>query len=240
MTEEAGAEFLLCAHLLAHRVVMLTLDGQVVWTLGAPMESGVYQCPEEFKPTAVVKGPEGTLFVADGYGASVVHQYDRDRRYVKSFGGPEAGAGQLRNCHGLALDTRGPEACLLICDRRNRRLVHYDLEGRFVGVLAENLRRPCSAAFGGSSVAVAELEGRVTLLDEQNRVVARIGDNPDTSQWAQYEALPETWRDDVFIAPHAVCFDTAGNLFVSEWNAQGRLSKIVLDPSVIPTSHLTQ
>ena len=155
LVEGDGEEFLLCAHLLAHQVVKLALDGGILWTLNYPAESGLYQQREDFKPTAVVPGPDGSLFVADGYGASVIHHFDARRRYLKSFGGAEAGIGQLRNCHGLALDQRKLQPLLLVCDRRNRRLVHYDLDGRFVKVIAEALRRPCSVTFWGDWVAVA-------------------------------------------------------------------------------------
>jgi hypothetical protein len=226
LIEEGGEELLVCAHLLQQRVVKLTLDGRVLWSLGVPMESGLYSETNDFKPTAAVVAPDGCLFVADGYGASVIHQFDPQRCYVRSFGGAAAGPGQLRNCHGLALDMRGPQPRLLVCDRRNRRLVHYDLEGRFVGVLAEGLRRPCGIAFSGEVLAVAELEGRVALLDRAHHLVATVGDNPDPTQWAAYDIPPAQWRDGVLNAPHSVCFDAEGSLFVSEWNSTGRLTKL--------------
>lgn len=227
MVGEGGGEFLVAAHLLQHRVVKLTREGRVIWSLGVPMESGLYRKPEDFKPTAAVVAPDGSLFVADGYGASVIHQFDVRRRYVKSFGGADAGPGQLCNCHGLSLDVRGPQPRLLVCDRRNRRLVHYDLEGRFVGVLVEGLRRPCSVACSGEFLAVAELEARVTIMDHAYRIVTVLGDNPDQAQWADYDLPPVNWRDGVFNAPHSVCFDALGNLFVSEWNSTGRVTKLM-------------
>ena len=204
LVEENGEEFLLCANLLAHQVVKLTQEGRVVWSLGCPMESGLYVKPEEFKPTSVVCAPDGSLIVADGYGASVIHQFDAQRRYVKSFGGEAAGIGQLRNCHGLALDPRGSLRLLLVCDRRNRRLVHYDLEGCFVGIAAENLRRPCSLSFYGDFVAVAELEGRVVVLDRDNQITAVLGDNLDQTQWANYNEVSTALRPGVFAAPAGV------------------------------------
>jgi hypothetical protein len=225
---QAGEEFLLGTHLAARRIVMLTMSGKPLWSLGAPMESGFYQSDEAFQPTAATIAPDGCLFVADGYGASVVHQFDAERKYIRSFGGAEAGEGQLRNCHGLTLDSRGPQPRLLICDRRNHRHEHYDLAGNFAGVVAGNLRRPCGVALSGHHLAVAELEGRVTILDRNNSSLAVIGDNPDPEQRANYDLPPAAWNQDILIAPHAVCFDPHGNLFVSEWNASGRLSKFVL------------
>lgn len=232
LVEEAEEEFLLCAHLMAHQVVKLTLDGRVVWKIEFPTESGCYQQRDDFKPTAVVGGPNGSIFVADGYGASVIHEFDSQRRYLKSFGGVDAGVGQLRNCHGLALDMHGPLPRLLVCDRRNRRLVHFDLEGRFVGVVAEGLRRPSSVAFSGDLLAVAELEGRVSLLDRGYRCVAVLGDNPDQTLWANYDITPAQWRPGMFNAPHGMCFDRDGHLFVQEWNRTGRLTRFLRHSSL--------
>jgi hypothetical protein len=226
LVEEDGQEFLVGAHLLQHRVVKLTPEGRVVWALGAPMDSGLYRKPEDFKPTAALVAPDGSLFVADGYGASVIHQFDARQRYLKSFGGENAGPGQLRNCHGLAWDRRGSTPRLLICDRRNRRLVHYDLEGCFLGVLAEGLRRPCGVAFAGEFLAVAELEGRVTIFDRAYRPVMVLGDNPDQTQWADCDVPTGCWHEGIFNAPHHACFDAEGNIFVSEWNSTGRLTKL--------------
>jgi len=153
-------------------------------------------------------------------------QFDDRRRYVKSFGGVDAGPGRLRNCHGLAWDSHGPQPLLLICDRRNRRLVHYDLEGRFAGVFAEELRRPCSVAFDGELLAIAELEGRVSILNRKRQSIMVLGNNPDQTQWAAYDLAQSQWRDEVFHVPHSVCFDAHGNLVVSEWKVTGRLTKL--------------
>jgi hypothetical protein len=224
--DEAGAEFLLCAHLLAHRVIALTLDGRYLWGLDCPMRSGFYKEVSEFKPTAAVVGPDGSIYVADGYGASVIHQFDTRRRYVKSFGGEDCGANALRNCHGLSIDARGPEPLLLVCDRRNRRLVHFNLEGRFLGVVAGDLRRPCSITFHEGLLAVAELEGSVVLLDSRNTVIKRLGDNPDKHSWANYELPLAGWKNNFFNAPHGICFDTEGKLYVSEWSRFGRLIRV--------------
>ncbi len=74
--------------------------------------------------------------------------------------------------------------------------------------------------------AVAELEGRVTILDGEFNVATHLGDNPDKSHWANNGVAPEHWKNGVFTAPHAVCFDSVGNLYVMDWNANGRISKL--------------
>jgi len=223
---EGDREFLYGAHLKGNEVVKLALDGTLLWKIGVPVESGLYKATADFKPTAVAVGPDGRIYVADGYGASVIHLFDAERHYVRTIGSKGTGDGQFQTCHGLALDLRGAAPQLLVCDRENRRLVYLDLEGRFVKTLATGLRRPCSVALAGEFTAVAELEGRVAVLDRTGAIVATLGDNPDKAQWAKFKIAPEFWRDGIFVAPHGLAFDAAGNLYVQDWNYVGRLTKL--------------
>ena len=68
--------------------------------------------------------------------------------------------------------------------------------------------------------------GRVVITDKAGAIVATLGDNPDKEQWAKYKLAPELWREGIFVAPHGVAFDSAGNLFVQDWNYIGRLTKL--------------
>lgn len=224
--EEGGEEFLYAAHLRGHQVVKLRLDGTAVWTLGAPMESKAYESPDKFQPTSVAVAPDGRIFVADGYGTSLIHVFDAERKWVKSFAGAGKEDGKVQTCHGIAIDARGGEPLLLVCDRENRRLVRFGLEGRFVDTFAVDLRRPCAVAFQGDAIAVAELEGRVTILDAKGGVLAHLGDNPDEAQRANFGVAPASWKEGIFTAPHGLAFDARGDLLVQDWNQSGRISKL--------------
>lgn len=233
LREERGQEFLYGARDGSAEVVKLTLDGELVWSIGTPRESGLYEQPGDatkrpvpFRPTAVAVAPDGRIYVADGYGASVVHVFDAERKYLKTFGTRGEAEGQFKTCHGIALDARGGQPLLLICDRENRRLVYHDLDGKFVRTLARDLRRPCAVAFAGEFTAVAELEGRVVILDRDGAIVATLGDNPDRAQWAKFKIEPSLWKDGIFLAPHGLAFDADGSLFVQDWNFVGRFTKL--------------
>ncbi len=230
IVDEPDGTFIYAAHLFGKQAVKLRLDGSLVWAIGVPMESGRYANAEQFNPTAVVRGPDGRIYVADGYGQNWIHIFNPDLSYASSFGGRGGEPGQFVTCHGLAIDPRGDEPRLLVCDRENRRLQHFDFDGNPLGVIATDLRRPCSVSFWGEYVAVAELEGRVTILDGDNEVVTHLGDNPERGQWANNGVPVEAWTPGVFTAPHAVCFDDAGNLYVMDWNRSGRMSRLVRTP----------
>ena len=42
--------------------------------------------PTTFKPTGIAIGPDNRIYIADGYGASVIHMYSDDRKYLKTIG----------------------------------------------------------------------------------------------------------------------------------------------------------
>ncbi len=224
---EDGKEVLYLAHTARHEVVKTTLDGKVLWTLGWPQESGVYEKESQYRPTAVAVADDGTLFVADGYGRSFVHVYGPDRRYRKSFGGAGAGDGQMKTPHGLLLDRRGETPLLLVCDRENHRLQWFDLDGKFVRKLDRDLRRPCNVTpLADGALAVADLAGRVTLLDAKDALITHLGDNPDPALRAKNGIPREQWQDGVFLAPHGICADAKGDLYVMDWNRHGRITKL--------------
>ena len=227
LRSETGGEFIYAAHLGGHQVVKFTLDGTVVWTLPWPQQSGKYKNEGQYHPTGVAVAPNGDIYVADGYGQNWIHQYTAERQYVRSFGGPGEQPGKFRTCHGLQVDVRTDSPTLVICDRENRRLQRFNLEGKFLKVLANDLRRPCHIAFHGDRTVVAELEARVTILGKSFEPLAHLGDNPDRNQWAQNPVGPEKWQEGIFIAPHGACFDAAGNLYVMDWNRSGRISKLI-------------
>lgn len=227
LRKEADGEWLYLAHSGRSEVVKCSLDGKVQWTLGWPQASGIYAKEGEYHPTAVAVAPDGRIFVADGYGKSWIHLYDADRKLVKSFGGPGKEPGKLATPHGIWMDTRGKEPLLLVCDRENHRLQWFDMEGNFVKLHDKDLRRPCNVwPLEGGALAVADLAGRVTLLDASHALIAHLGDQPDPKLRAQNGVKRDQWVDGQFLSPHSVCADAAGNLYVMDWNHLGRISKL--------------
>lgn len=227
LREEDGEQVLYLAHTRRHEVVKTRLDGTVLCTLGWPQASGIYESEEQFVPTAVAVGPDGRIFVADGYGRSWVHLYGPDRSYRKSFGGPGSEPGKMQTPHGLWLDTRGKQPLLLVCDRENHRLQWFDMDGTFVRLMDRDLRRPCNVwPLGDGRLVVADLGGRITILDDQDRLVVHLGDNPDEALRASNGVPREKWRDGLFLAPHSVCVDGGGDIYVMDWNAAGRVTKL--------------
>lgn len=227
MREENGVEYIYAALHTAHQVVKLTLDGERLWTIEYPKEAGLYKNANGFRPCAVTVAPDGSIFVADGYGANYVLKFDSNRRFVKAFGGPGTAEGKFKTCHGIAIDTRHEKPLLLVCNRNNDRVEHWDLDGNFVGVIRRDLRMPAAVHIRGDLALIPELKGRVTILDKAGGIAAQLGDNPIPGQRANFGLPQDQWKAGICNSPHGGSIAADGSLIVTEWSKFGHLHKWV-------------
>jgi len=205
--------------------VKMKMDGTVVQKITAPTEAG-FKAPNEWRLTAAVPGPDGSIFIANGYGDSRIFRFDSKGNFRASYAGKGRTDGLFDCSHGMTVDTRYDQPLLLVCDRENRRLCHFDFDGKFVRNLTAHLRRPCQVSFHGDYAIVSELEGRVTILDKDNVPVAFLGDNPQRAQWANYEVAPGQIGATRFSAAHGCFIDAQANIYISDWNKTGRVTKL--------------
>ena len=203
----------------------LRTDGTVALKITAPPEAG-FKSPNEWRVTAAVPSPDGSIFIANGYGDSRIFRFDKNGSYKGTFAEKGKLEGQLDCSHGVTLDLRYDQPLLLVCDRENRRLCHFDLDGKYVRTVIQHLRRPCQVSLSGDYAVVSELEGRVTILDRDNTPIAFLGDNPRKTQWAKYDLNPQDIRAGLFSAAHGCFIDSDQNIFVSDWNQTGRVTKL--------------
>ena len=226
--KQPDGEFIFGTRLTGQTILKLALDGKVVMTIPASA------IPDEFKNknktgqtslslTAMDVAPNGDLYVTDGYASDYVHRFDRDGKYLKSFGGKKEPYG-FKTLHKIAIDTRFEPARIIGCDRANGRVVHMSLDGDFMGVIASDLLLPAAVAIHGDYAAIGELKGRVTILDKEGKVVAHLGSNTEPGVGGN-KVKPEQWRPGVVISPHGVAFNEQGDLFVSEYSVFGRVHR---------------
>ena len=221
-----GVELLLLAMPRIKRVVAVKPDGTVVWQIiGPPEVPGMYGGRGEYNPTDLDVMPDGRVYIVDGYGKSLVHLYDKERNYVKSFGGKGKEDGKFDICHNILIDTRSGTPTLLISDRQNNRLQQHDLEGKFLRTIDAGLGRPCAADIHGDLLAVGELDGRVSLYDKDYKLISRLGDEHKERRKASNQVAPEHWHAGDLIAVHGCTFDAKGDLYAQEWNVHGRVTR---------------
>lgn len=215
-------------------VVKATLKGDIVWKIQGPPDVDAYKPgpddkPKPYNPTNLAIGPNGDVYVGDGYGSYYINQYTGKGEYIRSFGGRGSEPGQLLEPHGIWLDTRATGASapvLVVADRRNNRLQRFSLEGTHLDFIP-GFRLPCHFDQHESLLLVPDLHGRVTLVDSRNTTVAHLGDSGDPNWNNPLRREPrEKFIPGRFICPHGACFDRDGNIYVVEWVEVGRVTKL--------------
>ena len=229
--KEDGEEFLYLCDMKRNEVIKTNLAGEQVWKKGVPTESGKYPEGQGYKPTNVAFSPDGGFYIGDGYGSHYIHQYDADANYVHTWGGQGDEPGKMRTPHGLWLDDRpGRDPTLIVADRANARLQRFTLDGDFIEIHDE-VSFPAHFDIRGEHLLVPDLHARVTILDGENKVVAHLGYDENWTKAVldgfKMRREPERWEEGRFIHPHDACYDANGDVFVVEWVATGRVTKLV-------------
>lgn len=80
--------------------------------------------------TDIAFGPNGRLFISDGYGNARVLEYTAKGELVRQWGSAGTGPGQFHQPHGIAIDDEG---IIYVADRQNGKLQRFDLNGKFLG-----------------------------------------------------------------------------------------------------------
>jgi len=238
--EEGGEEFLyVCAYQNVKAFAKLTLKGKTVWEKYAPMDSGVYRKDEDkvrvkrwgrdaFLPTNFAFLDDGGFLLADGYGSFWIHRYDKDGNWVSKFGGPGKGKGKFATPHGIWIDRReGRKPSVAICDRAHHTLQFLDMQGKHLETIS-GYGMPANLDTWKNLLLVPELHARVTLLDEKNKVVARLGEDIEgvVKKKRVNRGNSKSWVNGKFVHPHDACFGPNGDIYVAEWVATGRVTKL--------------
>jgi DNA-binding beta-propeller fold protein YncE len=118
-----------------NQVFKLSQDGKVLLTLGKKGVAGPGL--DEFdQPTDVAIAPNGDIFVGDGHtgggtalGNARIMKFDKNGKFLMTWGRKGMGPGEFDVVHALAFDSRGR---LFVADRQNNRVQIFDQNGKFI------------------------------------------------------------------------------------------------------------
>jgi streptogramin lyase len=114
-----------------HQVFKFSPEGKVLMTLGKAGVAG--NGTDTFNmPSDVAIAPNGDIFVADGHGGesnSRIAKFNKDGKFIKTWGTKGTGPGELDIPHALAFDSKGR---LFVGDRNNNRIQIFDQDGKFI------------------------------------------------------------------------------------------------------------
>ena len=96
---------------------------------GARPNTGAGAPGDSFRrPTDVAWDAAGNIFVADGYDNSRVAKFDKDGKYIKSWGQRGTKEGEFHTVHTIAIDAKDN---IYVGDRENKRIQVFDDDGKF-------------------------------------------------------------------------------------------------------------
>ena len=114
-----------------HQVFKFSPQGTVLLALGKKGVAGTG--PDEFNaPSSVLVAPNGDIFVGDGHGGdtnSRIVKFDKNGKFIKTWGKKGSAPGEFDTPHALAMDSRGR---LYVGDRNNNRIQIFDQDGNFI------------------------------------------------------------------------------------------------------------
>lgn len=212
-----------------HAVFQFTPQGRLLATIGTPdtpsdtgyegsLASIRHGGPPFNRPTNLAVAPNGELYITDGYGNARVHHFSTEGTLLQSWGEPGTGPGEFNLPHGVAVADDGR---VLVADRENDRIQIFDPEGDFLEEWTD-VQRPTNIVIDRDGlVYVSELwrpagddslrlgpiaedrPGRVSVYERGGKLLGRWGGAERTAPGN-------------FVAPHDVCVDSRGDVYVGE------------------------
>jgi DNA-binding beta-propeller fold protein YncE len=149
-----------------HEVVVFDADGRRIGGLGM---RGVPGAPFN-APCDVAFGADGTVYVADGYGNSLVHRFDASGTLVGSWGRPGAGPGEFTTPHSIAVL---PDGRVAVADRENNRVQVFTPDGRFLASWSDHHKPMSLSVDGAGRLWVTDQVPRLSVLSGEGALVGR-------------------------------------------------------------------
>jgi DNA-binding beta-propeller fold protein YncE len=176
-----------------HLVQKFSPEGKLLLSLGQKDKPGL--AADKFnRPADVAVGPDGEIYVADGYGNSRIAQFSKDGKFVKSWGKKGKGQSQFRIPHVVFLDS---DKRVLVGDRENLRVQIFDREGKFLEQWKDT-GAPYGMYLHKDRVYLADgRTGTIRVLDKQGKLLTR---------WETKDTSKDT--------PHWINVDSAGAVYV--------------------------
>jgi len=198
-------------------VVKFDTEGKVLMIIGTP---GVRGDPPNAltEPTSVITDPvNGDVYIAESHMdvsdpnlVGRISVFDKNGKYLRSFGKAGMGPGEFRTPHALAFDSKGN---LVVADRHNHRVQLLTKTGEFIREY-DNFSRVSGLAVGPGDVLFA--------TDSESTEAV----HPGWSRGIRIGSLSDG-RVTMFIPPHmtqspegamgeGIAIDPNGNLFIAE------------------------
>jgi streptogramin lyase len=162
-----------------HTVTKMNPQGDVLMTLGVKGQAGDWNEAANTRllnePTDLAFGSSGEIFLLQGHGRGEERllKFDKNGKFLKSWGGRGTAPGQFDTSHSIVVDSKG---LLYVADRQNRRVQMFDADGtylkewKFAGL-------PCGLFIGSGQqmYLLTGFSGQILKLDANGKAIAATG-----------------------------------------------------------------
>jgi hypothetical protein len=209
-----------------HTIGIYTTAGKLVRELGTRGRPGTPGAPFNM-PTRAKRGPNGDIFVSDGYGQNRVHRFSADGRHILSWGKgdpvfrqerfdgkvtgkPGTGPGKFNIPHDVIVD---PQSRVYVMDRTNHRCQVFSVDGKYQSEWTD-VRNP--------NDSFIDSQGVMHITNGQApRVELRRLDGTLIGRWGEAGVEPGQFAN----SPHGMWIDDLGDVYIAEVGGIGRLQK---------------
>jgi DNA-binding beta-propeller fold protein YncE len=190
-----------------HVVLKFSPRGDILLTLGTKGEAGEWNDATGShrlnEPTDVAIGANGDVFVTEGHtpgpgGDARVLKFDKNGKFLKSWGGKGSAPGQFQVAHGIDIDAHGR---IWVADRENQRVQIFTADGVFVREI-KYAGLPCDLAIGPRSIFMVNgYAGQLLKLDQNGKLMAVLG-KPGAAlgEFGEAHMVAVSPKGDVYVA----------------------------------------
>lgn len=183
----------------AHEIVAFDPSGREIATLGSRHRPG-----KPFNhPADLCFAPDGSIWVADGYGHGHIHRFTSGGKHVLTAGSVGCGPGEFLTPHGIGVLSDGS---VVVADRENGRVQLFDVNGSLISVWDQFYRPSSIWITDDDLIHVVDAIPTLTCLTADGTVLGRC--RPSLN------------------GPHGMSGGSDGSIYLAETNPH-RISRLL-------------
>ena len=161
------------------------------------------------RPTDVAWDSAGNIFVADGLGNARIAKFDKDGKFIKSWGSKGTSDGQFANVRSIAVDLQGN---VYAADGGNKRVQVFDNDGNFKKAFTDvgNAQAVCMTK-GPNQMLYVSNSNPPNDIDRDGEIYKMRLDGTVTGKFGRAGKLPKE-----FGTVNAIDCRTDNTLYVAE------------------------
>jgi DNA-binding beta-propeller fold protein YncE len=160
-----------------HIVIKFSPEGEVLMVLGRKQQAGEFIGKWNYtvfnEPTDVAFSSNGDIFVTDGYKNARVVKFDKDGKFIKTWGERGNEKSQFRVVHTIDIDEND---ILYVGDRENGRIQIFDTEGNFIDMWSHTGDPYSIHIAGGYLYTIDGVNDKVKRFDMKGNLLAEYGE----------------------------------------------------------------